>query len=308
MTVASSAGAALRERISRPELSRRIRNALERGSPLVVGDAGFGKTLPWRRHSTAGGRRPAWLAAGPIGRQRHLIVRFWSAFPRAVDVLTQRLFIKLDVGAEYQAELIGKTRVGDVLADALRALWKVPLAEHAVPELDGTVIRSRFEDAIENGGRQSHYLLMGGTSEDSGSDSMTLASIEVVFDATRSGYIDFLEKILPQGLRFRQAGYVSLRPWRAARAVSSMHGVAGTHTMSIEIGLVSRGCRQRCLDELHPAARDRVRRRDAHTRASTTSSRHSSNTLTAIRVFGGKYLRSRPDSMSADNIDELPDC
>ena len=32
------------------------------------------------------------------------------------------------------------------------------------------------------------------------------------------------------------------------------------------------------------------------------------NTITAIRVVGGTYLRSLPDSTSADNLDELPDC
>ena len=144
-------------------------------------------------------------------------------------------YITLDVKTEYHAELVGKTRLGDVVAAALRALWKVPLAGHAVPQLNGTVIGSRFKDAIANGRRGPHYLLTSGTREDSDNDSFKSASIEVVFDATRSGYIDFLDEILPQGPRFRQAGYVSLRPSRASRAWLSMHGVDGTHTMSIEV-------------------------------------------------------------------------
>lgn len=45
MTAANPAGAAMRERIPTPQLSRRIRDALERGSLLLVPDAGFGKTL-----------------------------------------------------------------------------------------------------------------------------------------------------------------------------------------------------------------------------------------------------------------------
>ena len=125
--------------------------------------------------------------------------------------------------------------LGSVVAAALDALWKVPAASHAIPGLNFSVIDGRFRPVIEHGRRGPHHLITSGTRSDSDSTSYRAASIELVFDATTTDYLDFLDEILPVAPSFQQAGYVSLRPSRASKALLSMHGVSGSHAMSIEI-------------------------------------------------------------------------
>jgi hypothetical protein len=121
------------------------------------------------------------------------------------------------------------------MAAGLNALWRIPYAGNAVPDLNRLVLGGRLNDTIANGKRGPHHLLTSGTREDSDSNSFKSASIELVFDATRGGYLDFLEEILPVAPTFQQAGYLSLRPSRTSTAHLSMHGFPSTHAMSIEI-------------------------------------------------------------------------
>ena len=140
MTVANSAGAALRERISRPELSRRIRDALERGSVLVVADAGFGKTLALE-DALEGWRTAVWVACSVADREPgHLIVSILAAMrralPGAVDVLTERLTVGVgavdpllaarEVAAELERLLVDPVALvlddADRLADSKDAI------------------------------------------------------------------------------------------------------------------------------------------------------------------------------------------
>jgi Protein of unknown function (DUF3892)/FAD binding domain len=125
--------------------------------------------------------------------------------------------------------------LGSVVAAALDALWKVPAVSHLVPGLNYQVIDGRFRPVIESGRRGPHHLITSGTRSDSDSISYRAASIELVFDATTTNYLDFLDEILPVAPSFQQAGYISLRPSRASKAYLSMHGVSGSHAMSIEI-------------------------------------------------------------------------
>lgn len=145
------------------------------------------------------------------------------------------LYITLDLKQEFHFDVMHARRLGDFVSAALRVLWKLPVASDAIPELNGIVVGTRFNDPIANGRRGPHYVMTSGTRDDSDSDSLKSASIELVFDATRPGYLDFLGEVLPAGRGFRQAGYVSLRPSRASRALISMHGFTGSHAMSIEI-------------------------------------------------------------------------
>ena len=63
-------------------------------------------------------------------------------------------------------------------------------------------------------------------------------SVEVMFDAGNPAYVDFLEEVNAAGGRFRQAGWLSLRPSLATTATLAMHNVGGTHAVSIEIALL----------------------------------------------------------------------
>lgn len=125
--------------------------------------------------------------------------------------------------------------LGSVVAAALEALWKVPAASHIIPGLNYSVIDGRFRPVIEQGRRGPHHLITSGRRSDSDNISYRAASIELVFDARTTEYLDFLDEILPVAPSFQQAGYISLRPSRASKAYLSMHRVSGSHAMSIEI-------------------------------------------------------------------------
>lgn len=64
-------------------------------------------------------------------------------------------------------------------------------------------------------------------------------SVEVMFDASNPAYVDFLEAVNSAGGRFRQVGWLSLRPSLATTATLAMHNVGGTHAVSIEIALLA---------------------------------------------------------------------
>jgi hypothetical protein len=60
-------------------------------------------------------------------------------------------------------------------------------------------------------------------------------SIEPVFDAHSSGYIDFLDSVLNQAPNFQQAGYISLRYSATSKATMSMHNFPSAHAVAIEV-------------------------------------------------------------------------
>ena len=155
MTVANPVGAALRERIPRPSLSRRIRDALEGGSLLVVADAGFGKTLALEE-ALDGWRTAAWVACSEADREPgHLTVSVLTALrralPGAVDVLAERLTVGAgtvepvlaarEVAAELERLLVDPVVV--VLDDAER-LADASDAVQVVAELMSRASRLRL--------------------------------------------------------------------------------------------------------------------------------------------------------------------
>ena len=119
----------------------------------------------------------------------------------------------------------------NVAAAAVEALWKIHYRDQ-VRDLNGQIINGRMD---KGGRRGPHYLITSGTRAASDTKSIRSASIEIVFDATTSGYLDFLDQVFANGPSFLQAGYVSLRPSMASRAHLSMHAVSGPRAMSIEI-------------------------------------------------------------------------
>src|SRR5262249_50043500 len=132
---------------------------------------------------------------------------------------------------------VGKQPFGAVLAAALRAAWKVPGLDLAIPQIQGMVIEARLRGAGQFGGmpRGPHYRITTGPREDNDQNDFRSDSIELVFDATRPEYLDFLDEVLRVGRGFHQAGYVSLRPSLRSSALLSMHNVEGARAMSIEI-------------------------------------------------------------------------
>jgi hypothetical protein len=126
-------------------------------------------------------------------------------------------------------------RFGSVVSAVLDALWKVPAASHAIPGINFMVIDGEFRPRIKAGRRGPHFLMTSGDRAGSDQDDFRVDSIELVFDATRVDYLDFLDDVLARAPSFQQAGIISLRPSRRSRALLSMHNVEGSHAISIEI-------------------------------------------------------------------------
>lgn len=123
---------------------------------------------------------------------------------------------------------------GEAMALVLNAIWKLPFIGHTVRDIAHEVLAGRFEKLVSEGRRGSHHLITSGTREESQNLDYRADSIELVFDATTPAYLDFLEKVLDDAPKYRQCGYVSLRPSQSSRATLSMHNVASPRAVSIE--------------------------------------------------------------------------
>lgn len=126
--------------------------------------------------------------------------------------------------------------LGSAVSAALDTLWKAGLG-FAVPGLNYNVIQSEFDrnHAATTGRRGKHFSITTGGRADNDQDDFRVDSIEVVFDATTGDYLDFLDDIHRAAPRFQQAGIISCRFSRSSRALLSMHNVAGTYAVSIEL-------------------------------------------------------------------------
>jgi ATP/maltotriose-dependent transcriptional regulator MalT/DNA-binding SARP family transcriptional activator len=100
--------------LERADLRARIRTALDRGSLLLVADAGFGKTTALRDALATYGRDAAWVrcgdAAGDAGRLVELIIEsIRRTLPGAVDVLADRMTAAREpVDPEQAAAALGR--------------------------------------------------------------------------------------------------------------------------------------------------------------------------------------------------------
>lgn len=129
----------------------------------------------------------------------------------------------------------GNALFGSVVAAALNALWKIPGAAYAIPHINYMVIDNDFSKKKIEGRRGPHYLISTGSRADSDQDDFRVDSIELVFDATKAGYLDFLDEVMALAPLFPQAGIISLRPSLTSSALISMHNVPGGRAVSIEI-------------------------------------------------------------------------
>jgi hypothetical protein len=100
------------------------------------------------------------------------------------------------------------------------------------------VMSNALGSAITQGRRGPHQIITSGTRAMSHNWNYKADSIEVIFPATNSGYITFLNTIQSAGPNYQQAGYISVRPSRAGRATLSMHNVASAHAISIEVASI----------------------------------------------------------------------
>jgi FAD/FMN-containing dehydrogenase len=127
--------------------------------------------------------------------------------------------------------------LGAAVALVLNAAWKLPWLGNVIPEIARMVIAGSggFSQAAANGRRGPHHLITSGSRAGSQNIPFRTDSIEVVFDATTAGYLDFLDALLAAAPAYRQCGAIAVRPSLRSRASLSMHNVPGSHAMSVEI-------------------------------------------------------------------------
>jgi hypothetical protein len=128
----------------------------------------------------------------------------------------------------------GNFNAGVVIASAIDSLWKIPGMSQLIAEIEYQVLNGRFPRT----GRGPHYLMTSGTRADSDQTDFVSDSLEVVFDATTAGYLDFLDDVLTVSPFFPQAGYVSMRPSLSSRASLSMHNVGSNRAVSFELASI----------------------------------------------------------------------
>lgn len=128
----------------------------------------------------------------------------------------------------------GNFSAGLLVCEAIESLWKIPGMSQLVAEIEYIVLDGKLPRTARN----LHYLVTSGTRADSDQTDFVSDSLEVVFDATDSNYLDFLDEVLAVSPLFPQAGYVSMRSSLPSKASLSMHNVAGARTVSFELASI----------------------------------------------------------------------
>jgi len=99
-------------------------------------------------------------------------------------------------------------------------------------------LEEKYNDAVKEGLRASHHLLTSGTRKASENIPYNGDYIEIIFDAQDDRIVPFLGTIRESRSAYDTLGWISLRPSRASRAFLSMHNVASSYAISIEVALL----------------------------------------------------------------------
>jgi len=123
------------------------------------------------------------------------------------------------------------------LVAAMNALWACD-EWHAFGVVIDMLVDSTFSSRPQikdglAGKRGVSWQIMAGLSGDPG--DIKVNSIEIVFDATNTNYIDFIDILAHEGHGYQQSGYISVRYSRKSEAFLSMHNVDGDMAVSIEV-------------------------------------------------------------------------
>ncbi|MBN8595816.1 MAG: FAD-binding protein [Anaerolineae bacterium] len=124
---------------------------------------------------------------------------------------------------------------GQAMAAVLQTVWDIPPLGSTAPAINRLAIELEFRASQSDGRRGPHHLITSGSRARSHSDCYRADSIEVIFSATSTAYLDFLDGLLHGAPGFKQLGYISLRYTRPSRAELSMHNISTTYVVSIEV-------------------------------------------------------------------------
>jgi FAD binding domain-containing protein len=123
---------------------------------------------------------------------------------------------------------------GEMLAQVLSAFWSLNLGG-SIPQISGIEFGLQYQDSMGSGKRGPSNLIISGYREQSLQGCFRADSIEPIFDAHSTSYVDFLDAILAAAPGFQQAGYISLRWSAMSRATLSMHNFPSPHAVAIEV-------------------------------------------------------------------------
>jgi len=123
---------------------------------------------------------------------------------------------------------------GEMLARVVTAFWDLN-AGVAIPPITAAEFSSQYKDSTTDGKRGASNLVMSGFRDQSLQTCYRADSIEPIFDAHNSRYIDFLDAIVGAAPGSKQAGYISLRWSATSKATLSMHNFASPNAVAIEV-------------------------------------------------------------------------
>jgi hypothetical protein len=123
---------------------------------------------------------------------------------------------------------------GQMLARVLTAFWDLSLG-WAIPQVSGVEFGLQYQNSTGAGIRGPSSVIISGFREQSLQGCYRADSIEPIFDAHSTGYVDFLDAIIAAASNVKQAGYISLRWSAMSRSTMGMHNFASPHSVAIEV-------------------------------------------------------------------------
>ena len=137
---------------------------------------------------------------------------------------------------------------GEALAAALNAIWKAQFMDFTgelnaiIDEITATTFSDSLypENSRTQGRRGKNWVISAG-SEDPKSigECFTANSIEIIFGLESQTYIDFIDAVVNEMKKNKQAGYIAVRFSRRSDALLSMHNVNHRIACSVEVTSLS---------------------------------------------------------------------
>lgn len=138
--------------------------------------------------------------------------------------------------AKLQADVLANPQwsPGDMLADVMSGFFGLGLGG-AIRLLSCYEFGDSFAASSTLGKRGPSPAILAASRAESQQACFRADSIEPIFDAHASGYVDYLDVILNVAPGIRQSGYISLRWSSKSKAPLSMHNFASGHGVAIEV-------------------------------------------------------------------------
>jgi hypothetical protein len=163
----------------------------------------------------------------------------WAAASLVLSTFVPVPIFGAAVGAEMvklQADVAANPHwsPGDMLADVMSGFWRLGLGD-SIRRLSCYEFGDSFNASSTDGKRGPSAAILAASRAESQQTCVRADSIEPIFDAHASAYIDYLDVILDAAAKLKQSGYISLRWSAQSKAPLSMHNFASGHGVAIEV-------------------------------------------------------------------------